>query len=167
MHGYLNKIPCRKLTYYHLWGLMNNPIKEIKNTKKVLSPQSDVQNTFSLWEHSPYVPHFSKPTIFGARQEKSKWRRQICVLSVALAVRIKITAEKSEMEITVITSANVILMKPSKVASFQGQWGEIRSDLSACCLYGQAVSVTKTAQALSQGWAVEPMKEEARLMLNA
>lgn len=74
---------------------------------------------------------------FVQRRRNHKWK-QTWLLSGALAFRNQITAEKLETEISVITSVGVILMKPWKVASFQGQWGEIRSDFSAFFPYGQA-----------------------------
>lgn len=104
---------------------------------------------------------------FVQRRKNYKWKSQIWLLSVAPALRNQITAEKSETEITVIRSVDVILVNPWKVASFQGQWGQIRSDFSAFFPMDKQISVTKTAHTASQGWAVETMKEQARLTLDA
>lgn len=103
---------------------------------------------------------------FVQGRKNRKWK-QTWLLSGALALRNQITAEKLETEISVITSVGVILMKPWKVASFQGLWGEIRSDFSAFFPMDKQISIVNPAHTVCQGWAVEPMKEQARLMLDA
>lgn len=103
---------------------------------------------------------------FVQGRKNHKWK-QTWLLSGALALRSQITAEKPETEIRVITSTGAILMKPWKVASFQGQWGEIRSGFSAFFPMDKPISIVNPAHTVCQRWAVEPMKEQAWLMLDA
>ena len=75
MHKYLNKVFHRKLTYCHLQSLMKNLIKEIKNTNKMLLPQYDIWSTFSLWKHSPYIQHLSKPMTLCAGEKELQMKK--------------------------------------------------------------------------------------------
>lgn len=87
---------------------------------------------------------------FVQGRKNRKWK-QTWLLSGALALRNQITAEKPETEISVITSVGVILMKPWKVASFQGLWGEIRSDFSAFFPMDKQISIVNPAHTVCQG----------------
>lgn len=144
---------------------MKNLIREIKNTNETLLRQCDIWSTFGLWKHSPCIPHLSKPMMFVQGRKNHKWK-QTWLLPEALALTSQITAEKPETEISITTSVWAILMKPWKVASFQGQWGEIRSGFSAFFPMDEPIFTVSPVPIVCQGWALEPMKEQARLMFN-
>lgn len=100
-------------------------------------------------------------------EQQMKWKRQIWLVSVTLALRNQITVEKSELEITIITSVNVILMKHWKATLFKGQQGGDKIKPLTLFYMDKQISITITAHAASQAWAAEPMKEAARLTSEA
>lgn len=77
MHKYLSKIPQRKPTCCHLQTLMKNLIKEIKNTNEMPLHQYDNWHTFSLWKHSPYIPHLSKYIMFCAGEKELQMKADL------------------------------------------------------------------------------------------
>lgn len=102
------------------------------------------------------------------REKQMKWRRQIWLVSVTLTLKNQITVEKkSELEITIITSVNVILMEHWKAILFKEQWGGDKIKPLTLFYMDKLLNTAKTAHAASQVQTPEPMKEAARLTSNA